>query len=128
MANNNANIEWKVAVSDMMTLHEPGPFSQVQNWLISFVSAVCVQVWIFFKKIWSMVVSDPRKAIHSLKVGLALSVVSLFYYVRPLYDGIGGSGIGAVMTVAVVFDFTVGRSIILHLQFVILNKIFLNDR
>ena len=28
-----------------------------------------------------------------------------------VHDGIGGTGIGAVMTVAVVFDFTVARSI-----------------
>lgn len=52
---------------------------------------------------------DPRKIIHSLKVGLALSLVSLFYYFRPLYDSFGVSGMWAVLTVVVVFEFTVGK-------------------
>lgn len=53
---------------------------------------------------------DPRRVIHSLKVGLALTLVSLLYYWRPLYDGIGIAGIWAVITVVVVFEFSVGRS------------------
>ncbi|KAL9331426.1 hypothetical protein ACSQ67_001036 [Phaseolus vulgaris] len=32
---------------------------------------------------------DPRKVIHSLKVGLAISLVSLFYYYQPLYENFG---------------------------------------
>lgn len=52
---------------------------------------------------------DPRRIIHSLKVGLALSFVSLFYYFRPLYDGFGVTAMWAVLTVVVVFEFTVGK-------------------
>lgn len=52
---------------------------------------------------------DPRRVIHSLKVGLALTLVSLIYYWRPLYDGFGVSGMWAVLTVVVVFEFTVGK-------------------
>jgi hypothetical protein len=51
---------------------------------------------------------DPRRVIHSLKVGLALTFVSFFYYSRPLYDGFGQSGMWAVLTVVVIFEFTVG--------------------
>lgn len=51
---------------------------------------------------------DPRRIIHSIKVGVALTLVSLFYYWRPLYDGFGASGIWAVITVVVIFEFTVG--------------------
>ncbi|XP_058205397.1 aluminum-activated malate transporter 2-like [Rhododendron vialii] len=51
---------------------------------------------------------DPRRIIHSLKVGLALTLVSFFYYARPLYNGFESSGMWAVMTVVVVFEFTVG--------------------
>ena len=54
---------------------------------------------------------DPRRLTHSLKVGLALTLVSLLYYVRPLYDGFGVSGMWAVLTVVVVFEFTVGKLI-----------------
>ncbi|KAF4402793.1 hypothetical protein G4B88_010245 [Cannabis sativa] len=54
---------------------------------------------------------DPRRVIHSLKVGLALTLVSLFYYLKPLYDGFGMSGIWAVLTVVVVFEFSVGATL-----------------
>lgn len=52
---------------------------------------------------------DPRKLIHSLKVGLALTLVSLFYYFQPLYTNFGVSAMWAVMTVVVVFEFSVGK-------------------
>jgi len=52
---------------------------------------------------------DPRKVIHSLKVGLAISLVSLFYYYQPLYENFGLSAMWAVMTVVVVFEYTVGE-------------------
>ncbi|XP_030531744.1 aluminum-activated malate transporter 8-like [Rhodamnia argentea] len=54
---------------------------------------------------------DPRRVIHSLKVGLAFTLVSLLYYVRPFYDSFGISGIWALMTVNFVFEFTVGATI-----------------
>nr|XP_023928364.1 aluminum-activated malate transporter 2-like [Quercus suber]POE90943.1 aluminum-activated malate transporter 2 [Quercus suber] len=54
---------------------------------------------------------DPRRVTHSIKVGLALSLVSLFYYYQPLYDNFGVSGIWAVMTVVVVFEFSVGATL-----------------
>ncbi|KAA8518456.1 hypothetical protein F0562_015930 [Nyssa sinensis] len=54
---------------------------------------------------------DPRRIVHSLRVGLALTLVSMFYYVSPLYDGFGGSGMWAVLTVVVVFEFTVGATL-----------------
>jgi uncharacterized membrane protein len=58
---------------------------------------------------------DPRRVIHSLKVGFALTVVSLFYYSRPLYNGFGVAGMWAVLTVVVVFEFTVGKFNIIHI-------------
>ncbi|KAH1090376.1 hypothetical protein J1N35_017633 [Gossypium stocksii] len=54
---------------------------------------------------------DPRRLTHSLKVGLALTLVSLLYYARPIYDGFGVSGMWAVLTVVVVFEFTVGGTL-----------------
>lgn len=61
------------------------------------------------KSIMKLGQDDPRRLIHSLKVGLALTLVSLLYYARPLYDGFGVSGMWAVLTVVVVFEFTVGK-------------------
>lgn len=54
---------------------------------------------------------DPRRIIHSMKVGVALTLVSLLYYVRPLYISFGVTGMWAILTVVVVFEFTVGKSI-----------------
>ncbi|KAF3961677.1 hypothetical protein CMV_013728 [Castanea mollissima] len=54
---------------------------------------------------------DPRRVTHSIKVGLALSLVSLFYYYQPLYDNFGVSAMWAVMTVVVVFEFSVGATL-----------------
>ncbi|PUZ47100.1 hypothetical protein GQ55_7G135800 [Panicum hallii var. hallii] len=51
---------------------------------------------------------DPRRVAHSLKVGLALTLVSVFYYVTPLFNGWGDSTIWAVITVVFVMEFTVG--------------------
>ncbi|OWM69041.1 hypothetical protein CDL15_Pgr025228 [Punica granatum] len=63
---------------------------------------------------WSVVKvgkEDPRRAIHSLKVGLALTLVSLIYYYHPLYTNFGATAMWAVMTVVVVFEFSVGATL-----------------
>ncbi|PON51801.1 Aluminum-activated malate transporter [Parasponia andersonii] len=54
---------------------------------------------------------DPRRVIHSLKVGLALTLISLYYYFQPLYDGFGVDAMWAVLTVVLVFEFSVGATI-----------------
>ncbi|PIN03882.1 hypothetical protein CDL12_23588 [Handroanthus impetiginosus] len=54
---------------------------------------------------------DPRRLIHSLKVGLALTLVSLFYYFQPLYNSFGVSAMWAVITVVVIFEFSVGATL-----------------
>lgn len=51
---------------------------------------------------------DPRRVAHSLKVGLALTLVSTLYYVTPLFNGFGVSTLWAVLTVVVVMEYTVG--------------------
>ncbi|KAF2302525.1 hypothetical protein GH714_037052 [Hevea brasiliensis] len=58
-----------------------------------------------------MAKDDPRKIIHSLKVGLALTLVSLFFYFKPTYDGFGVSAMWAVLTVIVVFEFSAGATL-----------------
>ena len=60
-------------------------------------------------RVWTIGADDPRRAVHGLKVGLALALVSVFYYTRPLYDGVGGAAMWAVLTVVVVFEYTVGE-------------------
>ncbi|KAL6537869.1 hypothetical protein OROHE_012156 [Orobanche hederae] len=54
---------------------------------------------------------DPRRFVHSLKVGTAITAVSLFYYFDFLYQGFGVNAMWAVMTVVVVFEFSVGATL-----------------
>ncbi|XP_021720563.1 aluminum-activated malate transporter 2-like [Chenopodium quinoa] len=54
---------------------------------------------------------DPRRIIHSIKVGFAITLVSLFYYFDPLYQGFGVNAMWAVLTAVVVFEFSVGATL-----------------
>ncbi|QCE08753.1 Aluminum-activated malate transporter [Vigna unguiculata] len=54
---------------------------------------------------------DPRRVVHSLKVGFALTLVSLLYLIKPLFEGIGQNAMSAVLTVVVVMEFTVGATL-----------------
>lgn len=66
---------------------------------------------------------DPRKLVHSIKVGLAIALVSLFYYFEPLfnYEGFGVSSMWAVLTVVVVFEFSVGKFLLFEYILVLIN-------
>ena len=65
----------------------------------------------FVGKLAKIARDDPRRVAHSLKVGLALTLVSVLYYVTPLFNGWGDSVIWAVITVVVVMEFTVGMDV-----------------
>lgn len=55
---------------------------------------------------------DMKKVIHSVKVGIALVLVSLLYLLDPLFQKVGQNAMWAIMTVVVVFEFFAGLSII----------------
>ncbi|KAM6576622.1 hypothetical protein CsatB_028459 [Cannabis sativa] len=84
-----------------------GIFGSFLSWLKlllqKFISKVCK----IGKDTKELGKDDPRRVIHSVKVGIALSLVSIFYYYQPLYDNFGVSAMWAVMTVVVVFEYTV---------------------
>ncbi|XAR62944.1 hypothetical protein NMG60_11022695 [Bertholletia excelsa] len=84
---------------------------RVYRGLQGIVMGFLARIWRFLVKAWNLGVSEPKKVIHCIKVGVALSLVSLFYYMRPLYDGVGGNAMWAVMTVVVVFEYTVGATL-----------------
>lgn len=75
---------------------------------ISLVDSLSTRVVEFFRKVKKTGEDDPRRIGHSFKVGLALTMVSVFYYVTPLFDGFGVSTMWAVLTVVVVMEYTVG--------------------
>ncbi|KAL6897935.1 hypothetical protein ACP4OV_006894 [Aristida adscensionis] len=64
----------------------------------------------FGRKVAKIAGDDPRRVAHSGKVGLALTLVSLLYYVTPLFNGFGVSTLWAVLTVVVVMEYTVGMN------------------
>lgn len=53
---------------------------------------------------------DPRRIVHSLKVGLALTLVSSFCYCKPLFDGFGVNAMWAVLPVVLSSNFLSVRS------------------
>ncbi|XP_006652274.1 aluminum-activated malate transporter 1 [Oryza brachyantha] len=65
----------------------------------------------FARKVAGIAADDPRRVVHSLKVGLALTLVSVLYYVTPLFKGFGVSTLWAVLTVVVVMEYTVGGTL-----------------
>ncbi|KAJ7952664.1 Aluminum-activated malate transporter [Quillaja saponaria] len=65
-------------------------------------------VW---RTMWKVGRDDPRRVIHALKVGLALTLVSLLYLIEPLFEEVGQNAIWAVMTVVVVLEFTAGATL-----------------
>ncbi|XP_057523820.1 aluminum-activated malate transporter 8-like [Amaranthus tricolor] len=90
---------------------ESGIFFKVMKNLENFVVKLREKCLGIAKNMKKLAKDDPRRIIHSLKMALALTLVSMLYYIRPLYDGFGVSGMWAVLTVVVVFEFSVGATI-----------------
>ncbi|CAL0316661.1 unnamed protein product [Lupinus luteus] len=93
-------VEWRINVGDGSSKISGHGF------MWEMTAKLAMKLYIFVKNAWEVGVNDPRKFIHCLKVGIALTAVSLFYYMKPLYDGVGGNAMWAVMTVVVVFEHT----------------------
>ncbi|OIW08466.1 hypothetical protein TanjilG_03142 [Lupinus angustifolius] len=81
---------------------------QLMRDLPSEFNAKLIDVMLNLKKLGE---EDPRRVIHSFKVGLAITLVSTFYYLDPLYHSFGSSAMWAVFTVIVVSEFSVGKQI-----------------
>ncbi|KAF0934312.1 hypothetical protein E2562_024801 [Oryza meyeriana var. granulata] len=105
------SLEWRVTVPEGASVtveHEAGVAERAWAWVVACMIALRAAVAGFARKVWKIGADDPRRAVHGLKVGLALTLVSVVYYTRPVYDGVGGNAMWAVMTVVVVFEYTVG--------------------
>ncbi|KAI3973597.1 hypothetical protein MKW92_044696 [Papaver armeniacum] len=80
-------------------------------WLKALPGRFINKVVEFAHKVEKLGKDDPRRIIHSIKVGLTLSLVSLLYYIRPIYGGFGSSTMWAIITVVVVFEYSVGATL-----------------
>ncbi|XP_034921106.1 aluminum-activated malate transporter 2-like isoform X2 [Populus alba] len=88
-----------------------GFFTQGRRWLNALPVKFKAKVADTARNIKKVGQDDPRRVIHSLKVGLALALVSIFYYYQPLYSNFGVTAMWAIMTVVVVFEFSVGATL-----------------
>ncbi|GFQ00564.1 aluminum-activated malate transporter 10 [Phtheirospermum japonicum] len=108
--------EWRINFQDrtpkILVSAESAPQTGVCGALHKFVMGFLSNFLGFFREGWQLGKSEPKKLIHGFKVGMALSLVSLFYYMRPLYEGVGGNAMWAVLTVIAVFEYTVGATLI----------------
>ncbi|KAL2322913.1 hypothetical protein Fmac_027292 [Flemingia macrophylla] len=75
--------------------------------VLLFIVTRCRGVLAWVGRVWKMGREDPKRVIHAFKVGLSLTLVSLLYLLDPSFEGIGENVMWAIMTVVVVFEFTV---------------------
>lgn len=58
--------------------------------------------------VWQFCKEDSNRVIFSLKVGLAVLAVSLLILYRTTYQVFGSNIIWSILTVAIMFEYTVG--------------------
>lgn len=68
-------------------------------------------IHIFSFRIEKQCEQHMQNVIHSIKVGIALVLVSLLYLLDPLFEQVGENAMWAIMTVVVVFEFFAGSSL-----------------
>ncbi|GMI84116.1 hypothetical protein like AT2G27240 [Hibiscus trionum] len=90
---------------------QQGRFDGGPSRIEAFRKNVNAGVLKFVRNVRKLGRDDPRRVVHSLKVGLALTLVSLLQYCQPLYDSFGVSAMWAVITVVLVFEFSVGATL-----------------
>ena len=66
------------------------------------------KAWI--DKVWEFAKEDSNRVIFSFKVGLAVLLVSLLILFRAPYEVFGTNIIWSILTVAIMFEYTVGMS------------------
>ncbi|KAL4362651.1 hypothetical protein GQ457_04G028200 [Hibiscus cannabinus] len=72
---------------------------------------ICCRPFVLFLTEMKSNRQGMRRVIHSIKVGMALVLVSLLYLLDPMYKQVGENGMWAIMTVVLIFDFFAGATL-----------------
>ncbi|PIM98797.1 putative membrane protein [Handroanthus impetiginosus] len=83
-------------------------FKTISNKFIRY----CNEFKDFSRKAFEMGRNDPRKIIHAMKMGLALSLVSLLIFWKQPFSDVAQYSIWAILTVIVMFEFSIGATFI----------------
>ena len=83
-----------------------------RSWCWGYMRAFPEKSWTkvteLAKTVWKIGEEDPRRIIHSFKVGLALLLISVLYFLSPSFPGFRDNAIWAIITVTVIMEFSVG--------------------
>lgn len=74
---------------------------------VGLIGALSCKAWIW--SAWDFAKEDSHRVIFALKVGLAVLLVSLLILFRAPYDIFGTNIIWSILTVAIMFEYTVGK-------------------
>lgn len=88
------------------------PFDgQSEGWCSSLRRKIS-EVWTNWKAValraWDMGKSDPRKIVFSAKMGFALMLLSFMVFLKDPLGELGRYSVWAILTVVVVFEFSIG--------------------
>lgn len=112
---NVSTIEWKIRIPEGLSELKPVAEKRLPNRVLEKILQVFIRWKSGFislcKMVWKLGADDPRRIFHSIKVGIAVALVSLFYFMHPLFESVGGMAVWAIMTVVVIFEFTAGATL-----------------
>ncbi|XP_048324126.1 aluminum-activated malate transporter 2 [Ziziphus jujuba] len=94
-----------------MEVESPNHQEKSRGWFKSLSEKLWSKMDDFVRRLIKLGKDDPKKIVHAIKVGLTITFVSIFYYFDPLFDGFGVSAMWAVLTVVVVFEYSVGATL-----------------
>ncbi|RRT55809.1 hypothetical protein B296_00030043, partial [Ensete ventricosum] len=76
--------------------------------------AIVIPLRKWMMEVWQFAREDTNRVIFSLKVGLACLLVSLLILLRAPYQVFGTNIIWSILTVAIMFEYTVGTASSMH--------------
>lgn len=99
-----------VGFGESFVRHE-GCFSRIFRSIRERFYELCSSIRDAAIKAYQMGHSDPRKVVFAAKMGLALSLVSVLIFFKEPLSYIGQYSIWAILTVVVVFEFSIGATL-----------------